>query len=128
MAELEAAPCPHVVHRARRRPLIFDMMQWDGTSKSISMITSWVGNAGPSGGPGFIFKKAGFFARLREWITGRMQDDVCKVYDKWHETWITVFRYQWVVKGVRGEFYAITDETLYASYEFVCYPHVPEEA
>jgi hypothetical protein len=42
-----------------------------------------------------------------------------QVYDKLHSTWILVLAGQWIVKGVKGEFYPCDDETFHWKYEEV---------
>lgn len=40
-----------------------------------------------------------------------------EVFDKLHSTWILVLPGQWIVKGVKGEFYPCDDETFHWKYE-----------
>lgn len=40
-----------------------------------------------------------------------------EVYDFLHETWVTVFRNQWVIKGTQGEFYPCDPDVFTAKYE-----------
>jgi len=42
-----------------------------------------------------------------------------QVYDKLHTTWINVLRGQWIVRGVKGEYYPCDDETFHWKYEEV---------
>jgi hypothetical protein len=44
-------------------------------------------------------------------------DATATVYDKLHSSWILVFDGQWVIKGVKGEFYPIADDVLRETYE-----------
>jgi len=42
-----------------------------------------------------------------------------EVYDKLHSTWIGVIPGQWIVRGVKGEYYPCDDETFKWKYEEV---------
>lgn len=42
-----------------------------------------------------------------------------QVYDKLHTTWINVETGQWIVRGVKGEYYPCDDETFHWKYEEV---------
>jgi hypothetical protein len=42
---------------------------------------------------------------------------VAQVYDKLHTTWINVSKGQWIVRGVKGEYYPCDDETFFWKYE-----------
>ncbi len=39
------------------------------------------------------------------------------VFDVLHRTWVNVYRGQWVIRGVRGEFYPIAEDVLAETYE-----------
>lgn len=41
------------------------------------------------------------------------------VYDKLHSTWVGVKVGQWIIKGMKGEFYPCDDEVFNAKYEAV---------
>lgn len=47
----------------------------------------------------------------------KLGDDCAQVFDKLHSSWITVYPGQWVVKGIKGEFYPIADDVLAETYE-----------
>lgn len=55
------------------------------------------------------------------WGYGDSPDDDLwgQVYDVLHDTWINVYPGQWVIKGLKGEFYPCDNETLHAKYEAV---------
>lgn len=40
-----------------------------------------------------------------------------QVYDKLHTTWINVLNGQWIVRGVKGEYYPCDNETFFWKYE-----------
>lgn len=46
-------------------------------------------------------------------------DATATVYDKLHSTWMLVFDGQWIIKGIKGEFYACADDVFRETYEAV---------
>jgi hypothetical protein len=69
---------------------------------------------------------------LKEWTGGNWDDEppwnmfgdddfdyTAQVYDILHDTWIQVKPGQWIVRGVKGEFYPCDDETFHWKYEEV---------
>lgn len=44
---------------------------------------------------------------------------VGRIYDELHKTWVNVYSGQWVIKGVKGEFYPIAADVLAETYEAV---------
>ena len=46
-------------------------------------------------------------------------DATAEIYDKLHSTWILVLPGQWIVRGIKGEFYPCDDETFHWKYEEV---------
>lgn len=42
---------------------------------------------------------------------------VAQVYDKLHDTWVGVAPGQWIIKGMKGEFYPCDPEVFDAKYE-----------
>jgi hypothetical protein len=40
-----------------------------------------------------------------------------EVWDDLHNTWVAVYTGQWVIKGVKGEFYPCADDVFEATYE-----------
>lgn len=44
-------------------------------------------------------------------------DITAEVYDKLHSTWIGVIPGQWIVRGVKGEYYPCDNETFFWKYE-----------
>lgn len=42
-----------------------------------------------------------------------------QVYDVLHDTWINVYPGQWIIRGLKGEYYPCDNETLHAKYEAV---------
>jgi hypothetical protein len=43
--------------------------------------------------------------------------DTFHVYDRLHDTWVKFQYGDWIVKGVKGEFYPCADETFQMTYE-----------
>lgn len=57
----------------------------------------------------------GFFRPLDDWdATGEFTG---QVYDKLHASWIAVAAGQWIVRGVKGEYYPCDNETFFWKYE-----------
>lgn len=46
-------------------------------------------------------------------------DITAQVYDKLHSTWVGVYTGQWVIEGVKGEFYPCDEEVLAETYDEV---------
>jgi hypothetical protein len=46
-------------------------------------------------------------------------DEEFFVYDRLHDTWVQFQYGDWIIKGVKGEFYPCVDETFQATYEAV---------
>lgn len=44
-------------------------------------------------------------------------DATAPVYDKLHSTWVLVFDGQWIIRGVKGEFYPCADDVFRETYE-----------
>lgn len=70
------------------------------------------------------------YAELQEWtgdqffhvIADDRGDDpecIAQVYDILHSTWIGVKKGQWIVRGIKGEFYPCDDETFHWKYSEV---------
>lgn len=45
------------------------------------------------------------------------KDDKAQVYDDQHGTWVMMKEGDWVIRGIKGEFYPCTDEIFQATYE-----------
>lgn len=46
-------------------------------------------------------------------------DITAEVYDELHSTWVGMKTGQWVIRGVKGEFYPIAEDVLAETYERV---------
>jgi hypothetical protein len=42
--------------------------------------------------------------------------NIAEVWDKLHDTWVGVKRGQWIIRGLKGEFYPCDDEVFRSSY------------
>ncbi len=89
--------------RFRKRPVEVEAVQWTGDNAD--EVKAFVGLR-DNGESRFL---------LPSEITGVWED--AHVYDELHDTWVTVYVGQWVVKGVRGEFYPIDQTVLDETYE-----------
>ena len=121
-------PCIYLVHQVRRLPLVFDAIQWNGSSESTFNVAYWVGKM-PGGMPGFRIKKPGILGRAWRYVLSPVvhAEPEAEVYDRLHKTWVTVLKNQWVIKGAQGEFYPIAEEALYRSYVFICHVNEPQK-
>lgn len=41
----------------------------------------------------------------------------CEVYDNLHDTWVAFDKGDWIIKGVKGEFYPCVDTVFQETYE-----------
>lgn len=87
----------------RKKPITVEAVQWTGDN--VDEIKAFVGFR-DNGESRFL---------LPEEITGVWEHP--HVYDELHTTWVTVYPGQWVIKGVKGEFYPIAPDVLAETYE-----------
>ncbi|MEU9891371.1 hypothetical protein AB0M95_02105 [Sphaerisporangium sp. NPDC051017] len=88
------------VHRFRKRPVEVEAVQWRGDN--VAELVSF----------------AGF--RFRTVVAGAHGGDTdvtAEVLDVLHSTWVGIKTGQWVIRGVKGEFYPIDGEVLQETYE-----------
>lgn len=97
LAEISAS-----VRRFRKNPIEVEAMQWTGDNDA-ELIAFTGGN----------------FQAIDPEDRGDDPDATGQVYDKLHSTWVLVYPGQWVVKGVKGEFYPIAEDVLAETYEAV---------
>lgn len=89
------------VQQFRKKPVIISAIQWTGDNAH----------------------------DIRDFAGGRFRDVVAdqrigpgvtaEVYDELHDTWIGVKTGQWVLRGVKGEFYPCDADVLVETYEWV---------
>ena len=46
-------------------------------------------------------------------------DATAQVFDELHSTWVLVYDGDWIIKGIKGEFYPCRDEVFQETYEEV---------
>lgn len=90
------------VQRFRKLPVVVDAIQWDGSNEE--EIAAW---------------SADLFRQLEPEDRANCADPdaTAEVFDKLHSTWVLVLPGQWVVRGVKGEFYPIAADVLAETYE-----------
>jgi hypothetical protein len=81
----------------RKKPIDVPGMQWDGSVESTNALYVWTG--------------AKFRVRHDDGRTG-----VAEVFDKLHDTWVELYKGDWILRGVQGEFYPCRNDVLAATY------------
>jgi hypothetical protein len=91
------------ITRWRKKPVIVEAIRWTG------------GNTGAvrelTGRENFDYLDADDRKRSDD------PDATAMVFDKLHSTWVLVFDGQWIIKGVKGEFYPCADDVFRETYE-----------
>lgn len=91
------------VTRWRKKPVTVDAVQWTGVN-----LAEVINLTGPTN-----------FDKLSE--EDRLNcddpDATAQVFDKLHSTWVLVFDGQWIIKGVKGEFYPCAPDVFAETYE-----------
>ena len=90
----------------RKKPVVIEAMQWDGTAEGATPILDWALDEGGS-------------------ITYRCDDpNGCGGVIKTHHLWVQTLegghigsRGDWIVKGVQGEFYLVKESIFRQTYE-----------
>lgn len=59
------------------------------------------------------------FAMLPEYDRTDDPECIAQVFDELHNTWVGVKEGQWIIKGMKGEFYLCDNEIFEAKYEAV---------
>lgn len=92
--------------RFRKKPVEVDAVQWTGTNaQEVNLFAR--------GGAGFDV--------LSDEDRGNCNDPqaTAMVYDVLHSTWVLVRDGDWLIKGVKGEFYPCRDSVFRETYEAV---------
>jgi hypothetical protein len=89
--------------RFRKKPVEVEAVQWTGDNAD--EIKAFVG-VRDNGECRFL---------TPDEITGAWTE--AHVYDELHDTWVTVYTGQWVIKGVKGEFYPCAEDVFAETYE-----------
>lgn len=97
------------VQQFRKRPVVVSAIQWTGHNER--EIREW---CGPS-----------MFGALQPAVH-RDPEITAEVLDTLHSTWVGVKTGQWIVRGVKGEFYPIDEAVLAETYEPVAVDTLPE--
>lgn len=94
------------VFRFRKRPIEVEAVQWTGDNEAeLGAFTD------------------DQFETVDPENRGDDPDQTATVFDTLHSTWVRVYTGQWVIKGVKGEFYPIAEAVLAETYDPV---HAPE--
>lgn len=57
---------------------------------------------------------------------GNFDSKASKVWDHLQGTWVNVNLNDWIIRGMKDEFYPCADEVFQAKYEYVPYPTIDE--
>jgi hypothetical protein len=87
----------------RKRPVTVEAVRWTGDN--LSELYEFTGRS--------------HFDQLDEQDRANSADPeaTASVFDKLHSTWVLVYTGQWVIKGIRGEFYPCADDVFRETYE-----------
>lgn len=91
------------VQQFRKRPVVIEAVRWNGDN--VEEIKAFAG-VRDNGESRFL---------LPDEITGVWEHP--HVYDELHDTWVTVYPGQWVIRGVQGEFYPCAQDVFAETYE-----------
>lgn len=102
------APSP--VRRFRKRPVVVSAIRWTGGNEA--EVREFAG---------------GLFGTVTPDARAAQADPeiTAEVYDKLHSTWVGVKTGQWVVRGIRGEFYPLDEEIRQETYDPADGPEAP---
>lgn len=96
------------VKRFRKRPVVVSAIRWTGDNEA--EVREFAG---------------GLFGTVDPEDRGDDPEITAEVLDKLHSTWVGVKTGQWVVRGIRGEFYPLDDEVRLDSYDPAAGPEAP---
>ena len=88
------------VLKFRKKPIEVEAVQYDGTNAQD--LFKWTN---------------GFVQPIDPEDRGDDPDCDLSVFDTLHNTWVLVYRDQWIIKGIKGEFYPCEDEVFKETYE-----------
>lgn len=88
------------VTRWRKKPVMVEAVRWTGDNAA--ELARFTGSQ---------------FAVVAPEDRGDNPDITAQVFDVLHSTWVGLYTGQWVIKGVRGEFYPCDDGVLAETYE-----------
>lgn len=64
-------------------------------------------------------EKPSFFQEIAEEDRSDDPEQIAEVWDKLHGTWVGVYLNDWIIKGIKGEFYPCNSEVFSETYEEV---------
>ena len=94
-------PVVQGVTRFRKRPVEVSAIQWTGAN--LAEVQEFTGR--------------GYFDAVDPQDRSDDPDMTAMIFDKLHSTWVHVYDGQWIIRGIQGEFYPITDDVLALTYE-----------
>ena len=86
----------------RKKPVTIQAIQWDGTN--VEAVQAFAG---------------AYFNDIDPADRAEDPARTAEVYDILHSTWVGVYDGQWIVRGVKGEFYPIAPDVLAETYDAV---------
>jgi hypothetical protein len=86
----------------RKRPVVVEAVQYDGTNAH--SICTW---------------STGNVSIIEPEDRGDDPDCDLEVLDDLHNTWIKVYKTQWIIRGTKGEYYPCADDVFQDIYEAV---------
>jgi hypothetical protein len=91
------------ITRWRKKPVEVEAVRWTGDNADAV----------------FELAGCGYFDVLDEQQRRDCDDPeaTAAVFDKLHSTWVLVFDGQWIIRGVKGEFYPCADDVFRGTYE-----------
>lgn len=90
---------------ARKKPVEIQAVQWTGANPD--EVTELTGES------------AFFPLDEHDRINCGDPEATANVYDKLHSTWVLVFDGNWIIKGVKGEYYPCTDDVFRETYDLL---------
>ena len=89
--------------KARKRPVVVDVVQWTGDNESA------------------VQELAGMnFQALTQWERRYCDPEAtAQVFDELHSTWVLVYDDDYIIRGVKGEFYPCRESVFVETYELV---------
>lgn len=90
--------------KVRKKPIVVEAVQWTGNNADAMQAF------------------AGENFEVVDPIDRHLLDDpnaTASILDRLHSTWVLVFANDWIIKGVKGEFYPCNNDVFQETYEVV---------